>query len=119
MGRVNFNEFDGKRVIEMDIDNCSVEEFEALLIESADMIRKEPQGSVLSIAVGGDGTPIFTNREMFIDYLIKNAPHMKASVVCGLPKMKAALFQAVVAQTGRELKMFDRREDAIEWLLRR
>jgi hypothetical protein len=117
MGRVNFRELQGKRIIEMDIDNCSVEEFEALLVESGDMIRKEPPGSVLSIAVGGEGTPIFTDREMFIDYLVKNMPHMKASVVCGLPKMKAALFQAVVAPTGRQLKMFDRKEDAVEWLV--
>ena len=117
MDRVRFREFEGKKIIVMDIDNCSIEEFEAVLVTSAEMIRKEPLGSVLSLAAGGNGTPIFTNRELFVEYLKLNEPHMKASVVSGLPKMKAALFQTVVFITGRQLKMFDTMEEAFNWLV--
>ena len=119
MSRVKFIEYNGKKIIMMDIDNCSIEEFEKILFDSAVMIRKENPDSVLSLVSGGQGTPIFTNKDMFMEYLRLNQPFIKASVVCGLPKMQAAMFQTVVAPTGRELKMFDTKSEAFDWLIAR
>ncbi|HRU39525.1 MAG TPA: hypothetical protein P5511_06580 [Candidatus Goldiibacteriota bacterium] len=100
----------------LDINNCSSQEFEKILFDSAKMIRAEPFNSVLSLAVGGEGTPIFTDREMFIQYLCLNAPHMKASAVAGLPALKAEMFAGVVSGSSRSIRIFKTEEEAKEWL---
>jgi hypothetical protein len=117
MSRCTFVEHKGRKILRLDIDNCSIEEFEALLIESGNMIRKEPYNSVLSLACGGEGTPIFTNREMFIQYLCLNAAHVKASAVAGLPDLKARMFAGVVSGSTREIKLFKDAEEAKDWLV--
>jgi hypothetical protein len=116
MGRCSFFEYKGKRMFHIDINNCSAEEFDVILAESGKMIRNEPHNSVLSIAVGGEGTPIFTNRDMFIQYLCLNAPHVKASAVAGLPSMKAEMFSGVLSGSSRDLRLFKTADEAKEWL---
>jgi hypothetical protein len=117
MGRCKFIEHKGKKILHLDIDNCSIEEFEELLTESGNIIRKEPYNSVLSLAVGGEGTPIFTNREMFIQYLCLNAAHVKASAVAGLPALKAEMFTGVVSGSSRDIRLFTTADEAKEWLV--
>jgi hypothetical protein len=117
MGRCRFFEYKGKKMLFIDIDNCSAEEFDEVLKESGEFIRKEPYNSVLSLAVGGEGTPIFTNREMFIQYLCLNAPHVKASAVAGLPGLKAEMFAGVVSGSSRDIRIFKTADEAKEWLV--
>lgn len=117
MERVKWEDYNGKRIITSDIDNCSMEEFIQVLAESGALIRKEPLGSVLSLVTGGTGTPMFTDRVMFTDFLRLNTPHIKASVVAGLPKMYRSMLQVMVEPTGREMKMVDTKEEALEWLV--
>ena len=112
-----FIEYKGKKILRIDIDSTTVETFEDMLKESGELIRKEPEGSVLSLAAGGPNTPIFTNKELFVKYLVANAPYMKASVVSGLDKMKAAMFIAVVSASGRQLMLFSSEQEAKEWLI--
>ena len=116
MAHAQFIEYKGKRILRIDINNCSMEQFEEMLDESGKIIRNEPPGSVLSLAAGGRGTPIFTNRENFVEYLMKNMPYMKASAVSGLDRLKASMFLSVIAPSGRELMLFQTEEEAKEWL---
>jgi hypothetical protein len=116
MSRCGFFEYKGRRILHVDINNCTAEEFEAILAESGNLIRKEPFDSVLSLAVGGEGTPIFTNRQMFIEYLCLNAPHVKVSAVAGLPAMKAEMFSGIVSGSSREIRLFETADEAKEWL---
>ncbi|MGD0566455.1 MAG: hypothetical protein ABSA34_03880 [Candidatus Goldiibacteriota bacterium] len=119
MAQSRFIEFKGKRILRSDINNCSMEQFEEMLEESGKIIRSEPLGSVLSLAAGGPGTPIFTNRDIFVEYLMKNMPYIKASAVSGLDRLKASMFLSVVAHSGRELMLFETEEEAKEWLASR
>jgi len=112
-----FIEYKGKRILRIDINACSVEQFEDMLNESGEMIRKEPKTSVLSLAAGGPNTPIFTNKGLFVKYLRENEPYMKASVVSGLDKMKAGMLIAVVSASGRQLMLFSSENEAKEWLV--
>jgi len=116
MSRCEFIEYKKKRIFFIDVDNCTAEEFEEILAESGKIIRSQPFDSVLSLAVGGEGTPIFTNRGMFVEYLSLNAPHVKASAVAGLPDIKTEMFAGVVSGSSRSLRLFKTAEEGKEWL---
>lgn len=116
MSRCTFIEYKGKRILHIDINNCSAEEFDEMLSESVKIIRSQPCNSVLSLAVGGEGTPIFTNRDMFLQYLSLNAPYVKASAVAGLPVMKAEMFAGILSGSSRDLRLFKTAEEAKDWL---
>ena len=119
MAHAQFIVYKGRRILRIDIDNCPTEQFEEMLEESGKMIRSEPLNSVLSLAAGGPGTPIFTNRDIFVEYLKKNMPYMKASAVSGLDRLKASIFLSVVAPSGRELMLFETEQEAKDWLISR
>jgi hypothetical protein len=116
MAHAQFITYRGKRILRIDIDNCPMDQFEEMLDESGAMIRNEPLNSVLSLAAGGAGTPIFTNRDIFLKYLKENQPYMKASAVSGLDKIKAPMFLSVIAPSNRNLMLFDTEQEAKDWL---
>ncbi len=112
-----FINYKGKRILRLNINTKTIDQFEEMLQESSNIIRKEPPGTVLSLAAGGADTPIFTNRDLFIDYLKGNEPYMKASVVSGLDKLKASIFLTIVTSTGRQLMLTASEDEAREWLV--
>jgi hypothetical protein len=116
MPRCGFVEHNGKQIFVLDIDGCPPEEFEEMLAESARIIRKCQYSSLLVLARGGNRMPIPTNKGMFIEYLAQNAPHIKASAVCGLPATERAMFNAIMTMAQRSVKFFETEDQAKDWL---
>lgn len=114
---VKFIEYKGKRILYHDMKDCDSSEFTDLLNKSMELASKEPLNSILSIAVGGENTPIFTDHEMFINYLKENTPYIKASVVACLPEIKMKMLQSVMGKSERKLQLFKTEEEAFEWLM--
>jgi hypothetical protein len=63
--------------------------------------------------------------EMFFNQSVTDAirklagdhePYVRASAVVGLTSIMRIILRAVVALTGRDIRMFERREEAIAWL---
>lgn len=115
-GRITRNEKNGCVIMRFDMDNCGMKEFAEFVKLYGEAIRQNQEQSVLSLAVGGKGTPIFTDKEWFIDFLTQNRPYIKASAICGLDKMRQGMIAAVISMAGRQIKMFDTEEEALSWL---
>jgi len=114
---VKFIEYKGRRILYHDMKDCDSSEFTEMLNKSMDLASKEPLQSILSIAVGGENTPIFTDQEMFINYLKKNTPYIKASAVACLPEIKEKMLASVMGKSERRLQLFKTEEEALEWLI--
>ncbi|HNZ29716.1 MAG TPA: hypothetical protein PLB12_09515 [Candidatus Goldiibacteriota bacterium] len=114
---VKFIEYKGKRILYHDMRECDSSEFADMLNKSMDLAAKEPLSSILSIAIGGENTPIFTDHEMFINYLAKNTPYVKASAVACLPEIKMKMLASVMNKSERKLQLFKTEEEALEWLI--
>lgn len=114
--RISEKQFSGNVILRLDMDNCGMEEFKELVKLYGETIRKHPAGSVLSLAVGGGGTPIFTDKEWFIDFLTENKKYIKASAICGLDKLKQGMITAVILMAGRQIKLFDTEEEGAKWI---
>jgi hypothetical protein len=117
MSRSYYTQHEGTEIFCLDISNCPPEEFDATLAESSMEIRKHPYASLLTLAIGGEGTPITTNRGQLIEYLAMNAPHVKAAAVAGLPAMKREMFSSIMNLASREMKFFETELEAKNWLV--
>ncbi|PKL92953.1 MAG: hypothetical protein CVV21_01005 [Candidatus Goldiibacteriota bacterium HGW-Goldbacteria-1] len=114
---VKFVEYKGRRILYHDMKDCDASEFAEMLNKSMELASKEQPHSILSIAVGGENTPIFTDHEMFINYLKKNTPYIKASAVACLPEIKEKMLASVMNGAERKLQLFKTEEEALEWLI--
>ena len=114
--RISEKVIEGGVMLRLDMDNCGMEEFRKLVDMYGEYIRRHPHQSVLSLAVGGSGTPIFTDREWFVDFLTENKSYIKASAICGLDRVKQGMITAVISAAGRQIKIFDNEKEAEEWL---
>ncbi len=54
--------------------------------------------------------------EAIKDFVRHNSPYIKTSVVVGAEGRAAILLQTVIFLTHRDLKAFNKREDALNWL---
>ncbi|PKL83198.1 MAG: hypothetical protein CVV24_06170 [Ignavibacteriae bacterium HGW-Ignavibacteriae-3] len=118
MGKIGFIDYKGFKILLFDFSylNNSKEILE--FIKEAGLIaRKQVLKSVLVVT---DVTEAHYNIEVTqaMKELAKgNAPYIKASAVVGVTGLKKILYDAVIKFSGRDIKIFDNRESAMEWLI--
>ena len=106
----------GKEIICFYMDGCGVSEFKRAIGTFGDEIRKGPEKGVLALAIGGPATPIFTDKETFIEFFVKNGPYIRASAAACLDRTRQAMITSVLELAGRRMEFFDTEEQALEWL---
>jgi hypothetical protein len=111
------------RIIEHGIvllDFSNVKEPDAELHRSAEakaIIASQPRGQarVLTDVTGSN----FNQRsiESLKDLVQHNRPYVKASALVGLSALTRVIFRAVLTLTGRDIRVFETRKEAIAYLL--
>jgi hypothetical protein len=115
--RVSFIEHRGKRICYHDFAHImTIEEALDAIRQSAEVVRKEPAGSVLTLT-NVEGSRF--NREV-VEALKKlmegNKPFVKAGAIVGLSGIQRVVYVAVTQFTGRRLPTFTSLEEAKDHL---
>lgn len=111
-------ENEGFEYIYIDISLCEASEFSGMLVKSGEMIRKRPEKSVYILTFVSEKTPIFTDIKGFHNYLNLNQPYVKASAVAVTEPFRKAMFEGVIALSGRNIKVTSTVEEAKEYLVK-
>jgi hypothetical protein len=85
--------------------------------EAKKLISSQPRGQALVLTdVTGSN---FSQRSIdsLKDLVQHNKPYVKASALVGLSALTRVVFRAVMALTGRDIRVFETREQAIAYLL--
>ncbi|MFP4466568.1 MAG: hypothetical protein ACLFP1_05920 [Candidatus Goldiibacteriota bacterium] len=108
----------GREILVVDISDCSLDEFWNIIKKSKKIIRNAPKKSILVLAVTGANTPIFTDKNRFIEYMEGNEPFIKASAIVheGANTLVKDLLISMLGETGRNIPFFAGRKEALEWL---
>ncbi len=116
--RIRFISHQGKRILFVDLSNCSAEEVEQLATLVPEHVTAEPKGSVLLLAD-------FTGAEFDRDAAVRlkegtvfDRPHVKRSAWVGVESMPRVFYQNIKSFSQRELPTFKTREEAMEWLVK-
>ncbi len=112
---VNYKE---KSIFYMDFSGLrNTEEITALLNQSKEYIRSQPERSLL-VLTNIEGMH-FNNevKTMFSDFVSGNKPYVKASAVYGISGLQRIIYNGVMRITGRDIRSFDTLSLGKEWLV--
>lgn len=116
MNKVEKLSFKGKDIILIDLSNCQPEDGLLVIHEAQTIISKMPLKSALILT---DVTEAVYNQAVanaIKDFVKANTPHVKASAVIGATGVRQILLNTAIFITRRELKTFETRQQALEWL---
>jgi hypothetical protein len=107
-----------KQIVYLDFtDLKKKEEILALEEKGCQYIRKQNLKSVLTLS---NMEGMFFNNEIksYFEVEVKaNAPYVKASAVIGLSGLISLFYKGFVVITGRDVRSFSSKEDALEYLV--
>ena len=106
----------GKEIVFINLADCSPKTTLTILDEAAAVIAKYPPKSVLILT---DSTNATYNTEVsnaMKNFSQKNTPYVKGSAVIGVDAMRKMLLLAVKTVTKRDIRSFDQKDEALEWL---
>jgi hypothetical protein len=116
MDRVSTINHKGKSIILVDVSNFNNNESLPVINEAQKLIASRPAKTALVLM---DVTNCFYNAEgaMALKLFARNnSPYIKASASVGAKGLRLLLHQATAAFAGREIKAFDTRNQALDWL---
>jgi len=117
MPSVAFIQHKGVRVLLLDVTHSPNEADNAAAFKTAqEMVGREPPQSV-RLLTDVSGTH-YTSEGVDVMKAFSKAvtPQMKASAAVGITGLKRVIVMSLNALTGRDIKMFDTREAALDWL---
>jgi hypothetical protein len=117
MGSTQVVSYKGKEIFIADLSKSTAEEAKRIFDEAIEKITKLPLKSVLLIT---DSTDAVYNQEtssVTKHFSTSISAHVKASAVVGADSMKKIMISTLRLLTKRDIKTFDTREQAMEWLI--
>jgi len=118
MNRTKIITHRGITIFYMDFSNVkTVKDITEIVDESIAYIRKQPLNSVTGLT---NLDTMFFNSEVktiFTTFLAGNKPYMKKSAVFGMSGLARILFNGLMKITGRDVRSFEKMEEAKEFLL--
>lgn len=115
--RVYWIEHQGARILYYDWTNVhDYDEAVALVRSSADLMRREPPGSVL-VLTNVEGSR-FNKKvlDAILELMAGNKPYVKASALTGMSGIMRAAYGAMGKLTGRRLQATSTVAEARDWL---
>ncbi len=116
MDRVRFLSHGAKRILLLDFSNCTSQEILQTIETARAAIRKQPTHSVLTLTDVTNAQYDRTVTEALKQFAKHNTPYVKAGAVVGLDGLKKIIYKAVMTFSGRNLQIFDTRQQAERWL---
>ncbi len=108
----------GKEVVCIDLTQLnSNNDISVILDEAAALIRTGALHSKLIMTDVTKAKYTKETAELMKDFTSKNTDYVKASAVVGAEGVQLILMQTIIFLTRRELKTFDNREAALDWLV--
>jgi len=117
MPKVEFILYKGVRILDLNVrDSKDVDQNIAAFRLAQEMAMKEP---IKLLRLLTDVTEAHYTTEavsVLKEFSKSTTPYMKASAVVGVTGVKWIILQSLIKLTGREIKLFDTRENARVWL---
>lgn len=117
MGKTEIIQHKGKEVILVNLAKCSPQSTFSILDEAAGVIAQSSPKSALILT---DSTDAIYNGEVsnaMKEFSSKNTPYVKGSAVVGADALRKVLVAAIRLATKRDIRTFDSREEALDWLV--
>jgi hypothetical protein len=117
MNRVEFIVHKGVRILDLDLRgskdiNQSIAAFQL----AQKLATQEPLKSLHLLTDVTDAHYTSEGVAVMKEFSKATTPHMKASAAVGVSGLKKIIVQSLMKLAGRDIKLFDTREEALDWL---
>ena len=115
--RLKFIEHKGKRILTINSVGADFQLIRAIAAECWHLVSREELKSVrtLNDLEGGEFSSETT--KVFSELVAKNRPYVVRGALIGIKGMRFFAYQSVVSLTNRPLKLFNDRQQALDWLV--
>jgi hypothetical protein len=116
--RIRLITHQGKRILLVDISNCSAADVLNISRMVPHYVMPEPRGSVLLLA---DFTGAQFDRDAITslkESAVFDRPHLKKSAWVGTENLPRVFYEHIKSFSQRELPTFKTREEAMDWLVK-
>jgi len=117
MATSEFIDYKGREILFLDVSNCTSAEIVAELEIAAKKIASKPEKSVLVLTDSTNGDYSSETSNAMTEFSKKNTPYVKGSAVIGADPMRKILVSVVRMATKRDIKTFDSKTAALDWLV--
>ena len=107
----------GRQIVIVDLSKTDPEQQLAALPEAQKRIASLPQKSVLLLTDVTNARYNTASAAAMKEWASKNTPFLKASAVVGAAGMLSIVLGTIRLITGRDIKSFDTRLEAMDWLI--
>ena len=120
MDRIQFIDHREKKILFCDYSHFKEEDMgrvSEMMAEEMKIISEQPEASVLVLT---DLSDIFVSRELdheFSEMVKHNKPYVKKSAVLGIAGVKKNIYNMMMVITRRDIKLFNEKEEALDWLV--
>ena len=117
MERVRFISHQNQRVLLLDLTAASLADITMVIEESSSIIQRASLHSLLTLT---DVTNIVVrdvSTRQLMDFMRGNKPFVKAAAVVGVAGIARSILATTNLVTGRSLKAFETRGQALDWLV--
>src|ERR1700681_3885943 len=115
--RIRSIDHHSKRILLVDLSNCSADEVEEIVRRVPDYITVQPRGSVLVLT---DFTGAAFDRDALRamkEAAVFDKPFVRKSALIGTDDLPASFYDELKSFSRRDLRIFKTREDALAWLV--
>lgn len=116
MQRVQEMIHQSKKIVLVDLSACLPEETIQVVDAAKKIIARYPSKSCLVLTDVKGARYNSQVAEKIKEFTSHNTPYVKASAVVGADGVAGILLQTVIFLTRRELKAFNQRDEALNWL---
>jgi len=118
MDRTRFVDHKGTRILHFDYSGLrDPEEAIAEIRRSMEIAARQPPRSLLAMTTVRDARYNTAVLQALKELASHNEPYVKASAVVGMSGLHRIAYQAVILFSRRQIKTFDREEEAMDWLV--
>jgi hypothetical protein len=114
--RIRFVEHKGKRILLVDISDCTPEQVASAAKLVPSYVASQPKGSLLLLADFTGSKFDKTALEVLKQSTVYDRPHLKRSAWVGTDFLPKIFYENIKAFSQRDLPTFKTREEALDWL---
>lgn len=118
MDRVKFIEHKDRKILHIDLSDCSVQDALEVIRESKEIIRTQSEQSILTLTdINNDNAFLPDLFQAMKEFARHNKPYVKAAAIIAYKDIHKLFIQTMAHLAEREFHIFDDIEKAKDWLI--
>src|SRR5207245_5691035 len=119
MDRVRFITHQGKRILLVDLTNCSAKEVMKVMADVQRIVTAQPRESTLTLGDLTGGAQFSRDAiTRMKEVAVFDRPYVKRSAIVGAEGLPKVFYEALRTFSRREFPRFKTREEALDWLVK-